>query len=303
VRVLAFDIETAPDTGNLSYRDYLYLQKRGRRERSEEEMEREIALNPFTLFVVSFSVVVVEDGNIGEGVVVYLSDLNNEPKTEEIFYEEGKSVEVSFVPLRTDFIYGKLYEKEEELLKTFWEHVDKANRIVSFNGYSFDGYVLKIRSMIHEIDIPPKFLANRSFHIDLMQFLSNGERERRYTFDFVCRRFGIHTPKDIIDGSRVPEEFYKGNFFTVAQYNLKDSLALAQLYLKLKKYFKEEATLEEPPTESQMKFLVDLISELTNLSPEGIQEVVVDFVGTEGLTKRNISVLIEIFRRLKRTPY
>lgn len=303
MRVLAFDIETAPDTGNLSYRDYLYLQRRGRRERSEEEMEREITLNPFTLFIISFSVVVVDDGNLGEGVVVYLSDLSNEPRTEEVFYEEGRSVEVSFIPLRTDFIYGRLYEKEEELLKTFWEYVSKADRIVSFNGYSFDGYVLKIRSMIHGIDIPPKFLANRSFHVDLMQVLSNGERERRYTFDFVCRRFGIHTPKDIIDGSKVPEEFYRGNFFTVAQYNLKDSLALAQLYLKLKKYLREEVTIEEPPTESQMRFLVDLISELTSLSPEGVQEVLVDFVGTEGITKRNISVFIEIFKRLKRTPY
>jgi len=71
----------------------------------------------------------------------------------------------------------------------------------------------------------------------------------------------------------------------------------------LKKYLREEIAAEEPPTESQMKFFVDLILELTNLNPEGIQEVLVDFVGTEGITKRNISILIEIFKKLKRTPY
>ena len=301
MKVLAFDVETVPDLNGINYRDFLYLRTRGRKERKDEEIEREISFNPFTLFVVSVSLTSVEEGKIKGSSVMYVADMGEEARTEEVYYAEGRKVSVDYIPVRTDFVEGKLYELEERVLELFWEKVEGADRLVSFNGYSFDGYVLKIRSMLHGIDIPYRFLRDRRFHTDLLHFLSNGEKEKRYSLDFVCRKFGIHTPKDIIDGSKVAEEFYKGNYRTIALYNLKDSLALAQLYLKLRKYLTEEP-FEEPPTENQMRYLVDLISQLTGLDQEGVKEILTDFA--EGnLNKRSVSVLIEIVKRLKDVPF
>ncbi len=299
MKVLAFDIETVPDLNGLNYRDYRYLRSRGRRERTDEEFEREIAFNPFTLFVVSFSGVVLEDDTISEGIVLYLSDLNEGPFEEEVIYGEGRRLKISYLPLRADFVEGKLHALERELLKTAWERVEEADRVVSFNGYSFDGYVMKIRSMLHDIDIPQKFLTDRDFHVDLLHFLSNGEREKRYTLDFVCRKFGLSTPKGPMDGSRVAEEFYAGNYRTVALYNLRDSLAVAQLYLKVKRYLRPDLHGAEPPTENQLRYLTQLLSELTSISTEEVYEVIASFTGSEALSKRNISVFIDIVKRLK----
>ncbi|WP_164930918.1 hypothetical protein [Aquifex aeolicus] len=64
------------------------------------------------------------------------------------------------------------------LIQKFWEEIIKADRIVSYNGYKFDGYIMKIRSILHDIDIPMKFLKDRTFHIDLLQFLSEGDTKR-----------------------------------------------------------------------------------------------------------------------------
>jgi len=293
---LAFDIETVPDLNGLSYRDYQYLRFRGRKDRSEEEVAKEFSLNPFTLFVVSVSGVFVESGSIEEGFVIYLSNLSSEEREEEVFYSEGKSVRVRYSPIRADFVEGKLYLLEEELLKRFWEEVGRADRIVSFNGYSFDGYVLKVRSMLHGLDVPENFLKNRTFHTDLMHFLSNGEREKRFRFDFVCRKFGVHSPKDIIDGSRVAEEFYKGNYETIALYNLKDSLALAQLYKRLRKYIGEEHE-EESPTEKQLKYLADLIMQVAGLERETVERLVEGLTGST--SKRDISTIIELLKRIR----
>ncbi|RLJ70072.1 putative 3'-5' exonuclease similar to PolB exonuclease domain [Hydrogenivirga caldilitoris] len=302
MRVLAFDIETVPDLNGLNYRDYQYLRSRGARERSEEEVTKEFSLNPFTLFIVSVAGTYIHDGDIGESFVFYMSDLSSEEREEEVFYAEGRSTRVRYLPFRADFVEGKLYELEEELIARFWEEASTADRLVSFNGYSFDGYVLKLRSMIHGIDIPERFLRDREFHFDLLRFLSNGEREKRYKLDFICRKFGIYTPKDILDGSKVPEEFYKGNYDTIALYNLKDSIALAQLYQKLRKYIGEEVPEGELPTEKQLNYLIDLISGATGVSREVVEEIIEELGIGESATKRNVSLIIDIFKRIRELP-
>ena len=302
MRVLAFDIETVPDLNGLNYRDYQYLRYRGRKDRSEEEIAREFSLNPFTLFVVSVSGTYVEEGEITGSFVLYASN-RAEEREEEIYYAEGSSVRVKFIPITAEFVEGKLYELEEEILKRFWEEVERADRIVSFNGYSFDGHVLKLRSMIHGIDIPSRVLRDRDLHLDLMHFLSNGEREKRFKFDFVCRKFGINTPKDIIDGTKVAEEFYRGDYETIALYNFKDSVALAQLYQRLRKYIGEEHIPEELPTERQLSYLIDLISEATGTSRETIEGILKELSEGEVMTRRNASIIIDLFKRIRGLPF
>jgi len=298
VRSLAFDIETVPDLGGIDYRDYIYLRSRGKRERSEEEFAREFSFNPFTLFVVSVSGTYVGEG-IEESFVLYISDMSSEEREEEVFYSEGRSVRVRFIPIRADFVEGKLYELEEVLLRRFWEEVRRADLLVSFNGYSFDGYILKIRSMIHGIEIPGRFLTDRKFHVDILRFLSNGEKEKSYKLDFVCKKFRIHASKDIIDGSKVAQEFYRGNYELIASYNFKDSIALAQLFERLKGYIPEVAVEEEEATERQLSYLIDLIVRTTGVERRIVEEVVAGLMGSEGISKRNAHMLIEVFRRIE----
>ncbi|WP_164930905.1 hypothetical protein [Aquifex aeolicus] len=63
MKVIVFDIETVPDKRNITYDDYLYIQKRGKREKTQEDIEREFSFNPFTLILVSFSTVLIEDSD------------------------------------------------------------------------------------------------------------------------------------------------------------------------------------------------------------------------------------------------
>ncbi len=297
MNVLAFDIETVPDLNGINYRDYQYLRFRGKKDKSEEEFVREFSFNPFTLFIVSASGVYIEEDRIIRGFVLFISDSTNKPLVKQEFYAEGRSLEIHYEPITADFVEDKLYQLEEELLQRFWKEIGEARSIVSFNGYSFDGYVLKLRSMIHGIDVPTHILKDERTHIDLMRFLSDGEREKRYKLDFVCRKFGIHTPKDVIDGSKVAEEFYKRNYLTVAMYNLKDSIALAQLYLRLKRYLELKASsyFEEPFTDKQFRKLMAILRKL-NVTDEETLKVAL----SKHLGKRSISELIDLLVRIEK---
>ncbi len=293
MRVLAFDIETVPDFNGINYRDYQYLRSRGKKDKTEEEFTKEFSFNPFTLFVVSVSGVYVSDGGIDKGFVLYMAGLGSSPRVEEVFYAEGRSLEVEYEPLVADFVEGKLYDLEERILERFWERVQDCDLLVSFNGQKFDGYILKIRSMLHDLTFPASMLRDR--HIDLMTFLSNGEKSKQYRLDFICRKFNIHTPKDIIDGSKVAEEFYKGNYETIALYNLKDSVALAQLYLKLRKYLGHGEFPTEPFTELQFRKLRVILRKLTELEDEVLKNALSVHFG-----KRNLSELISLLESIER---
>ena len=297
MRVITFDIETVPDLNGINYRDYQYLRFRGKRDKSEEEFVKEFSLNPFTLFIISASGVYIEEGNITRGFVLFISDNRNTPSVNREFYAEGKSLEIDYRPITADFVEDKLYELEEELLRRFWERIEDANFLVSFNGYSFDGYILRLRSMIHGIDMPMHLLKDERIHIDLMKFLSDGEREKRYKLDFICRKFGIHTPKDMIDGSKVADEFYKRNYLNVAMYNLKDSIALAQLYLKLKKYVEQRyvSLSEDPFTDKQFHKLKAILKKLVSTDEETLKLAMKKHIG-----KKSISELINILERVEK---
>ncbi len=286
MRVLAFDVETVPDLEDLSYKEFIYLKKRGKRERSDEETLNELAFNPFVARLISFSVALVEDGSLREGRTYYLTSGEEREETVEL-----KDCPVALIPVRSeDLALG-----EKELLKIFWEEISQADRVVSFNGYAFDAPFVKIRSIVHDIDID-KRLFSREFHTDILFFLSEGARERMYSLDFICRRLGIDSPKDSIDGSQIQETFLSGNYREVAVYNTKDSVALAKLYIKLSRYL-EDPTKE--PSDKQKKFLGDLIHHSTGMDVE-VAHYLVESMSTNGVVDgKNISAVIEVFKFIR----
>ena len=294
MRVVAFDIETVPDYMGVNMKDYLYLKNRGQRERTEEEVERDISFNPFTLYVISVALVEIEEDRIAKCFVTYASDENEHVGSPPWCARYN----IEWKPVAMEVVENEIYKIEERILEEFWKFVEGADRLVSFNGHDFDGYVIRIRSMLHDIKPTSSLLreGRSDGHLDLLRFLSNYDRSKRLTLEFICRKFGIHITKERMDGSRVAEEFFKGNYRLIAEYNLKDAIALAQLYLKVKDFlpFKDE----DPPTESQVNFLTDLLRDLGSRKPEEIKEAVFNENLSFSEVKTALSVLSKLRNRL-----
>jgi DNA polymerase III epsilon subunit-like protein len=294
MKVVAFDIETVPDYMGVNMKDYLYLKNRGQRERTEEEVERDISFNPFTLYVISVAMVEMDEGGIRRCKVVYASDEGEEEQGSPAWCD---GYEVEWSPVRMRVVENELYDIENRILEAFWDFVRDASKLVSFNGYDFDGYVIRIRSMLHGIRPSTNLLRagrDEEGHTDLLRLLSNYDRSKRLTLDFICRKFGIYVSKDRIDGSRVAEEFFKGNYRLIAEYNLKDALALAQLYLKVRDFLGLPAP--RPPSENQVRKLAVLLRKIGDRE----FDQVVDLIANSHLTSQEVSGIISLLERIER---
>ena len=298
MRVVAFDIETVPDYMGVNLKDYLYLKTRGQRERTEEEVERDISFNPFTLYVISLAMVTVEDDRIREGQVIYASDMSGSEHSQKFTTGNGEEVTVRFVPVTEDVVEDKLYDIEHEILRTFWERLKGGvDRLISFNGYDFDGYVIRIRSMLHGLLPTSNLLEDQDGgHVDLLRSLSGWDRAKRFSLDFICRKFGIYTPKDRIDGSKVAEEFFKGNYRLIAEYNLKDTLALAQLYLKIKDFLWVRPP--RPASEAQINKIAAILSKICSLDFNQVKDAVKNHVTVSKEANTIINLLEDIEKRI-----
>lgn len=134
---------------------------------------------------------------------------------------------------------------ERELLSNFWSDLVqiRPSRFVTFNGKSFDFPYINIRSAILGVMAPRDLILDtRRFstdrHFDVREALTNYDRYKKGTLEFFCEVFGIASPKDGIDGSRVGEYFREGRLDEIAAYCLGDCRATGELYLKLRHYYR-----------------------------------------------------------------
>ena len=135
---------------------------------------------------------------------------------------------------------------EANLLARFWElagdalrgaGVPSVPRLVTYNGRSFDGPVISIRSA--QLGLP----ASRDLigepgdiveHCDLMAVLDfHGARRPSYSLDYWCRRFGVESPKGGLDGSQVGGAYREGRLLEIGEYCMRDVGATAALYQRL----------------------------------------------------------------------
>ena len=136
-------------------------------------------------------------------------------------------------------------DNERELLANFWSDIGqiRPQRFVTFNGKSFDFPYINIRSAINGVPIPRDILLDsRRFsterHFDVREVLTNFDRYRKGTLEFFCNIFGVNSPKDGIDGSKVGDYFKQGRLDEIANYCLADCKATGELYQRLKSYYK-----------------------------------------------------------------
>lgn len=136
---------------------------------------------------------------------------------------------------------SKIFRGDERaLLQRFWELVDPSHhriRLVSYNGRSYDGPILTIRSAQLKVQPTRQLVPYRydiSDHCDLFDVLGfQGTVRDRYSLDYWCRRFDVESPKGSIDGSQVARAYRSGRIDDIGEYCLRDVRATAQLYSRL----------------------------------------------------------------------
>ena len=132
---------------------------------------------------------------------------------------------------------------EKKLLQEFKSMLDKMDattKLCAHNGKEFDFPFLCRRMLINGV-IPP-VLLNQSgrkpwdvTHLDTMDMWKFGDYKHYTSLDLLAAIFDIPSSKGVMDGSQVNEVYYKEkNLTKIAEYCLRDVIAIAQLYLKYK---------------------------------------------------------------------
>lgn len=132
---------------------------------------------------------------------------------------------------------------EKKLLlefKTMLDKMDANTKLCAHNGKEFDFPFLCRRMLINTI-VPP-VLLNQSgrkpwevTHLDTMDMWKFGDYKHYTSLDLLATIFDIPSSKGVMDGSQVSEVYYKEkNLTKIAEYCLRDVIAIAQLYLRYK---------------------------------------------------------------------
>ena len=136
---------------------------------------------------------------------------------------------------------------EREILARFWAVVgtrtarSRAPRLVTYNGRSYDGPTLMIRSAQLGVRVSRHLVPYRydvAEHCDLMDVLGfMGAVRGFHPLDYWCRRFGIESPKHGLDGSKVASAYAAGRIDEIGEYCLRDVRATAELFSRIQSTF------------------------------------------------------------------
>jgi DNA polymerase elongation subunit (family B) len=219
VKTVVFDIETV----SLPWLELDPLQ-RGRLTRWAEDHEDFLrrkeggALSPYTGKVI---VVAMQNPESGKGGVWYEAPERNEAKS-------------------ADGLFDVVGCSEKEMLAEFWDALSNYGRCVTFNGRTFDGPFLSVRSAIHGLTPSKNLLGYRysmETHVDLLEILTfQGavSRDQTPTLHSACVAFGIPSPKsEEMHGYAVGDAYREGRIAEVVDYCRRDVEATAALYKRL----------------------------------------------------------------------
>lgn len=222
MKELVFDIETAGfNFDSLKPAIQKYLLKKAKNETEVTEEKTKTGLCPLSGEVVSIAFMNLDQ----KASKVYFQAPNGEKKN---FREKGVEYEI---------------KTEKEMLEGFWRGLQNFERIITFNGRSFDVPFLILRSIYHKIPITKNLVPYRysgKIHFDLMDQLSFYGAHKNYSLAALADFFGIDNPKDEgISGLEVNNLFQQEKYDAIAKYCMRDVLATAELYLRVKDYFKD----------------------------------------------------------------
>lgn len=159
------------------------------------------------------------------------------------FSSSGKSYQ-----FRVKSFYGK---DEVFILKEFSQMLerhfnDSAHSLCAHNGKEFDYPYISRRCLLNGLEIPSllNIAGKKPWEINLldtMELWKFGDYKSYTSLELLAASFGIPTPKDDIDGSKVWSVFWQeNNLERIKTYCEKDVITVAQLLLK----FRNESILE-----------------------------------------------------------
>ncbi len=143
---------------------------------------------------------------------------------------------------RIQSFYG---HDESKLLREFSELLEKKfflprHFLCAHNGKEFDFPFLARRLVIHQIALPEilNLYGKKPWeirHLDTMELWKFGDYKHYTSMELLAEVFGIPTPKNDIDGSKVAQVYYQENDLErIKVYCEKDTLTVAQIFCKLR---------------------------------------------------------------------
>lgn len=162
--------------------------------------------------------------------IIAIGMLNPETMGGKVFYQSTESERFTSDDGKVEYLSGD----ERFVLQSFWESVDRYDRIVTFNGRAFDGPFIMLRSAMLGIPAGRNLVGYRfdaTRHCDLLDQLTFYGATRKFNLDFYCKAFGIKSPKsDGMTGLDLGPLFREGKFREIASYCLGDIVATSELY-------------------------------------------------------------------------
>jgi DNA polymerase elongation subunit (family B) len=212
---IVFDIETTGfPLDSFDEVQQQYLMKFSETEAEKEEAIRKLNLSALTAQVIAVGMLNPETN---AGKVFYQSD------EKETWTSEDGGIEY-------------VAQAEIEILRSFWETIQRYDQFITFNGRSFDCPFLMLRSTLLGIKPTRNLMPYRyssKEHCDLLEQLTFYGVARKYNLDFFCKAFAIPTPKDKgFTGLDLAEMFKAKKFREIAEYCMGDVRATAALYRK-----------------------------------------------------------------------
>lgn len=216
---VVFDIETVGVAwDSLDDAQRTYLEKNAKTDEERRKLPEMLSLWPFT------------------GRIVAIAMVNPDTGRGQAWYEktDGRAEEKS-----EDGLFSFVGDTEAVLLAEFWKNIAPFRRFVTFNGRSFDGPFLMLRSAALGLRVTRNLVGYRYTlkpHTDLLEAITFFGASRKWNLDFACKVFGVDSPKEQgMDGFSVGPYYRSGRLREIALYCRRDVEATAGLFRKLEK--------------------------------------------------------------------
>lgn len=170
--------------------------------------------------------------------IIAIALLNPETDRGKVLFQSNRPTDTQSPDGMIQFISGT----EDEILRHFWEDIPKYGQFITFNGRGFDCPFLMLRSAILKIKPTRNLMPYRydsSAHCDLLDQLTFYGASRKFSLDFVCKSFGIESPKSHgVTGLDLGRLSAEGKYVEIAEYCLGDVKATAELFRRWDEYLK-----------------------------------------------------------------
>jgi len=168
--------------------------------------------------------------------IIAIGMLNPETNRGKILFQSDEPLDYTSDDELVHFKSGS----EKEILEQFWFDIGHYDQFITFNGRTFDCPFLMLRSAILQV-LPTRNLMpyryDASIHCDLLEQFTFYGALRKFNLDFYCKSFGVESPKTHgVTGLDMKQLTGERRFREIAEYNLRDLHATAELFRRWEKY-------------------------------------------------------------------